>query len=114
MPRIGTPKEIILPKREEAPSSAPSGEDMEGGAEIHQNPEDEARLMAQLELENATYLGEMKADMVLDTRKEEIVSRVQTIMDDCNAYKDGYEQYSYLWTVSFIAIKLPTVIINLL
>ncbi|KAJ3096963.1 hypothetical protein HDU97_005410 [Phlyctochytrium planicorne] len=60
--------------------------------------EEQTRRLKQLEIENETYLGEMKRDDRLDSLKVEILDGIKVILDDCLAYKEGYEQFSYLWT----------------
>ena len=50
------------------------------------------------ELANATYLTEMRKDAALGTLKVGILERVSFIVDSCQTYKDGFDQYVYLWT----------------
>jgi dynein heavy chain len=69
-------------------------------AASEENEEEIARKQQQLILENRTYLGEMKRDNELDSLKRLVIERVREIMAECVSYKDSYEQFSYLWTVS--------------
>ncbi|KAI8853660.1 dynein heavy chain and region D6 of dynein motor-domain-containing protein [Chytridium lagenaria] len=73
--------------------SVHSGEDLDTTS-----AEEQMRRLRQLEIENETYLGEMKRDDKLDSLKVEILDGIKVILDDCLAYKEGYEQFSYLWT----------------
>jgi dynein heavy chain len=62
----------------------------------------EAKLnQASLEAENlanASYLAEMRKDAGLNSLRTVILERVASIIDNCVTYKEGYDQYVYLWT----------------
>ncbi|KAJ3391292.1 hypothetical protein HDU84_006208 [Entophlyctis sp. JEL0112] len=73
-------------------------EDGEEGDNEEINPEEEEKQLRREEIENSTYLGEMNRDEKLANIRQEISNRVAVIMEECTAYKDGYEQYAYLWT----------------
>ena len=49
-------------------------------------------------VENDTYLGEMRQDESVDRLRVGIIARVRAIMESCLQYKEGFEQYTYLWT----------------
>ncbi|KAI8812367.1 dynein heavy chain and region D6 of dynein motor-domain-containing protein [Cladochytrium replicatum] len=72
------------------PSSAPSGEDV--------SEEDREWELKQIQLENETYKGKMRRDPVLTELRDSISDRVQMIMEECRNYRDGYDQFTYLWT----------------
>jgi hypothetical protein len=100
MPRISavapsTPAPVVAPTQQ---SDDASGEDLENAAG---QIEAESRRLRQIELENETYLGEMKRDSNLDGLKVEILEKVAAIQEECISYREGYDQYIYLWTVSF-------------
>ncbi|KAJ3128700.1 hypothetical protein HK098_003691 [Nowakowskiella sp. JEL0407] len=75
------------------PGSAPSGEDMD-----MQTDEEKELEMQQMILENESYRGEVRRDPELTRMRTKIMSNVQEIMDECIAYRDSYDQYTYLWT----------------
>jgi dynein heavy chain len=45
-----------------------------------------------------TYLAEMRQNEVLDNLRTGIIKRVGVIIDLCAQYKEGFDQYTYLWT----------------
>ncbi|KAI9221923.1 dynein heavy chain and region D6 of dynein motor-domain-containing protein [Blastocladiella britannica] len=49
-------------------------------------------------MEQNHYLGEMTANDELSEIKDEISFRVRKIMEECGAYRESYDQFSYLWT----------------
>ncbi|KAI8900476.1 dynein heavy chain and region D6 of dynein motor-domain-containing protein [Globomyces pollinis-pini] len=50
------------------------------------------------ELANMTYLAEMRNDESLDSLRVGILGRVSSIIETCLQYKEGFDQYTYLWT----------------
>ncbi|KAJ3364693.1 hypothetical protein GGF32_001332 [Allomyces javanicus] len=44
------------------------------------------------------YLDEMIANDALSDMKDEVAFRVRKIMEECIAYRESYDQFSYLWT----------------
>ncbi|KAJ3365528.1 hypothetical protein HDU91_002183, partial [Kappamyces sp. JEL0680] len=69
------------------PDTADAGE-----AKLHQATLDAEKLAGD------TYLAEMRLDNGLNNVKSAILERVATIIDSCTTYKEGYDQYVYLWT----------------
>jgi dynein heavy chain len=51
---------------------------------------------------NETYMGEMMNNEFLNKLRDTILQRARTIVEKALAYKEGYEQYAYLWTVFLI------------
>ena len=49
-------------------------------------------------LANTTYLTEMRKDQGLSTLRVGILERVSVVVDSCQTYRDGFDQYVYLWT----------------
>ncbi|RKO94585.1 dynein heavy chain and region D6 of dynein motor-domain-containing protein [Blyttiomyces helicus] len=60
--------------------------------------EERARELEKIDMENLTYLGDMRRDETLGRLRREILDRVQDIMGECLNYKDSYDQFTYLWT----------------
>ena len=50
------------------------------------------------ETSKLTYLYEMQKDPILASLKNTVLERFSIIITDCNSYKDGFDQYVYLWT----------------
>jgi hypothetical protein len=46
------------------------------------------------------YITELVNDDELDDLKNKLVEKVTVVMEECETYKDTYNQMSYLWTVS--------------
>ncbi|KAI9209879.1 dynein heavy chain and region D6 of dynein motor-domain-containing protein, partial [Polychytrium aggregatum] len=96
MPRVAPPSEedieAVMPQRSSVATAR--GDDGDDGYD------EAAHLgrMEQIRVENRTYLGEMRRDDDLLTLREDIINRVQVITEDCQNYRDSYEQFSYLWT----------------
>ncbi|KAI9189963.1 hypothetical protein H9P43_001396 [Blastocladiella emersonii ATCC 22665] len=44
------------------------------------------------------YLSEMTANDELSDMKDDVSFRVRKIMEECIAYRESYDQFSYLWT----------------
>ncbi|KAJ3249578.1 hypothetical protein HDU78_000105 [Chytriomyces hyalinus] len=83
------------PKLPPPKSHHEESEDVDGsGVDLEEYDREKKRL----EIENETYLGEMNGDEKLDSTRVDIINNVTMIMEECMAYRDGYEQYSYLWT----------------
>ncbi|KNC98871.1 dynein beta chain, flagellar outer arm [Spizellomyces punctatus DAOM BR117] len=57
-----------------------------------------ARQLAQMNMENETYLGEMRRDQTLIRLRTLILEHVREIMEQSVVYKDGYDQFTWLWT----------------
>ncbi|KAJ3220317.1 hypothetical protein HK099_004389 [Clydaea vesicula] len=100
---MGRISKRVIANTESPPTSAPLPTSDEHDHMHDEEVEDEAeediiqRQQRQI-LENQTYLGEMRRDKTLDMLRLSIIDRTTEVMDDCMAYKDGYEQFSYLWT----------------
>ncbi|ORY39399.1 hypothetical protein BCR33DRAFT_720231 [Rhizoclosmatium globosum] len=94
MTRISPSKVAPIKKKKRRTIVTEEGEEEPQGVD-HEEEERERR---REELESQTYLGEMNHDENLDNLREEIMSRVAVIMEECTAYRDGFEQYAYLWT----------------
>ncbi|KAI9142914.1 dynein heavy chain and region D6 of dynein motor-domain-containing protein [Paraphysoderma sedebokerense] len=60
------------------------------------------RLNVQAEepIESTNYLSEVSANEELSDMRDEVVHRVRKMMEDCMAYREGYDQFSNLWTES--------------
>lgn len=87
-----------------APHTGEDGFHMAGDDDEQLDTEHEEDLLRKRQkqiLENQTYLGEMRKDSGLDELRMKVIDRTRIVMDDCLAYKDRYEQYSYLWTVLY-------------
>ena len=65
----------------------------------------ENKIAALLPVQDDTYLPEMVSNEVLNGFKQLILERVRLIIEKCLTYKDGYDQYTYLWTVCFFLEK---------
>ncbi|KAJ3158178.1 hypothetical protein HDU86_003133 [Geranomyces michiganensis] len=57
-----------------------------------------ARQIAQANMENETYLGEMRRDQTLTRLRNSILEHARRIMEEAVIYKDGYDQFTWLWT----------------
>ncbi|KAI8587105.1 dynein heavy chain and region D6 of dynein motor-domain-containing protein [Geranomyces variabilis] len=57
-----------------------------------------ARQLAQANMENETYLGEMRRDQTLTRLRSSILEHARRIMEEALVYKDGYDQFTWLWT----------------
>ncbi|KAL7754360.1 hypothetical protein RI367_000341 [Sorochytrium milnesiophthora] len=44
------------------------------------------------------YMNEMIQDEELADMRDEVIHRARRIMEECQGYKDGYDQFAYLWT----------------
>ncbi|KAJ3090810.1 hypothetical protein HK102_002597 [Quaeritorhiza haematococci] len=79
-----------------------SGLDDSMAVDSSMSPEDrlsrQQRAYAEMQKQNQTYLGETKQNKELERLRMEIFERVRMIMDQCLGYKEGYDQFSYLWT----------------
>ncbi|KAJ3191413.1 hypothetical protein HK101_007802 [Irineochytrium annulatum] len=100
MPRIARVESIPAPKPIGSSANGAGSDDAtHSGDELeHTSAEENSKRLRQMEIENETYLGEMKQDETLDTLRVEILDRIKVILEDCTGFKDGYEQFSYLWT----------------
>ncbi|KAJ1551294.1 hypothetical protein HK096_001712 [Nowakowskiella sp. JEL0078] len=78
---------------EPLPGSAPSGDDI-----IVPSEEEREYELHQIQMENQTYRGEMRRDAKLASLRNQIMESVREIIEDCVAYRDSYDQYTYLWT----------------
>ncbi|KAJ3312837.1 hypothetical protein HDV04_002647 [Boothiomyces sp. JEL0838] len=47
---------------------------------------------------NSTYLAEMRQDHMLDSLRVGIIERVATIVENCQQFRETFDQYAYLWT----------------
>ncbi|KAJ1549762.1 Dynein heavy chain 17, axonemal, partial [Cladochytrium tenue] len=97
MPRIAPAPEMPLP----SPTTPGAMGDDGMLAEEEPSPaEEEARLkrIRQMEIENETYLGEMKKNARLNSLRTEILERVHQILEECQVYRETFDQYTYLWT----------------
>jgi dynein heavy chain len=56
-------------------------------------------------LENDTYLGEMKNLDNLSKIRKNIIERVSSIIEKGLTYREGYDQYTYLWTVCIVILN---------
>ncbi|KAJ3051836.1 hypothetical protein HK097_007152 [Rhizophlyctis rosea] len=75
------------------------GEDgSERDVSVEQAEEERERRLRQMETENETYLGEMKRNEELGRLRNLVVDRVREVMEECLAYREGYDQFTYLWT----------------
>jgi dynein heavy chain len=90
MPRISPKPEPVIPQK---------GSSVEEEDETERDEEDIERKHQTAILENQTYIGEMRTDEILDNLRTTVVDRTRVIMEEAVAYKDKFEQYSYLWTV---------------
>ncbi|KAI9353687.1 dynein heavy chain and region D6 of dynein motor-domain-containing protein [Obelidium mucronatum] len=96
MERIAPPKE--KPKKPVVRKIV--DENSDGSEESGVDLAEQERQLHRQEIESQTYLGEMSRDEILETTRLEILNRVSVILEECMAYREGYEQYAYLWTIS--------------
>ena len=96
MTRI-SPKDI--PSKAPVPATAPVA-----AAPTESNPPenvdgiDTEDALSAAKIEKETYLGEMKNNDDLNKIRLVIIDRVRTIIEKAVIYKEGYDQYAYLWT----------------
>ncbi|KAJ3023806.1 hypothetical protein HKX48_000940 [Thoreauomyces humboldtii] len=95
----GAPGQDVLPAadapRDSETDLHPEGE--EDGSDV-EGEDFRARQVAQANMENETYLGEMRRDQTLSRLRASILEHVSRIMEDSLVYKDGYDQFTWLWT----------------
>src|SRR5690348_14748522 len=59
-----------------------------------------ASLVPRVQDESDNYLTELKHEEELEELKDKVIERVHAVMEECEKYKESYEQFSYLWTES--------------
>ena len=94
MPRIVPfipPPQVVATTPATATAPAPTTPSSEDPS--HAQLEKEAENLA-----NATYLTEMRKDQALNAVRVGIIDRVSSIIEQCQTYKEGFDQYVYLWT----------------
>ncbi|KXS10801.1 hypothetical protein M427DRAFT_103173 [Gonapodya prolifera JEL478] len=96
-PRIAPPTPAPTPAQPQgAQSEAPVGTSTSALPATPQAPTESPPTRG--ESDNGTYLTEMTSDPVLEKMRKEVVRRAIRIIDECTRYKEGYDQYAYLWT----------------
>eukprot|EP00842_Homolaphlyctis_polyrhiza_P004027 jgi/Hompol1/4625/HPOL_003762-RA len=104
MPRVAPVKKVEVAKpvapKPETPATDQNGAaaSTEEAADTAEMIEKREKALALMSVENESYLGEMRQDETLDNLRVTIMEHVRGIVDTCVQYKDGYEQYTYLWT----------------
>ncbi|KAJ1334726.1 hypothetical protein BSLG_007881 [Batrachochytrium salamandrivorans] len=73
-------------------------ESVNDSSDVHASSGELEKQLAFQTLENESYLGEIRKDETLEHLRESIVDHVRGIVENCIQYKDGYDQYTYLWT----------------
>ncbi|KAJ3180788.1 hypothetical protein HDU85_003867 [Gaertneriomyces sp. JEL0708] len=67
-------------------------------SEDDETEDSRAQQLAVVNMENETYLGQLKRDPTLMKLTKTILDRVQEVIEESMNYKDGYDQYAWLWT----------------
>lgn len=91
-----SPKEVEKPVTRPPPAAEGSNEDVapeSKASQPHLNSPDAS---------DETYLGEMKNNESLNKIRDTVLQRAHTIVEKAIAYKEGYDQYAYLWTVFYL------------
>lgn len=98
MPRIAPQPDPVMPTLGGKDASGLANSNGGDDDEEEELEEDIIRKHQKAVLENQSYLGEMRKDNLLDGLRMDIIDRTRVIMEECVAYKENFEQYSYLWT----------------
>nr|KAJ3421855.1 hypothetical protein HK105_002054 [Polyrhizophydium stewartii] len=100
MPRVAPvekPPTPAAPAKVEGDAAATTAAGEESG-ELLEGASESGKALGLLSTENDTYLGEMRQDETLDNMRVSIIEHVRNIIESCAQYKEGYDQYTYLWT----------------
>lgn len=99
MPRISsTASDNVAAPATDAVTEAPQEtQASDVASETHGSTEN--KITALPAVRDDTYLPEMVSNEALGGIKRLILERVRTIIEKCLTYKDGFDQYTYLWTV---------------
>jgi dynein heavy chain len=90
------PPSVLVPSAEESnPAESMPGSTEEMSADAQSIKPD----LPALDDADETYLGEMINNETLNKIKDTVLQRARTIVEKALAYKEGYDQYAYLWTV---------------
>ena len=89
----------ISPKNIEIPPVQPSTPAEEAPTDSCSDANQSKNILTAHDDSNETYIGEMKAAESLTKLRDLVLERANIIIEKATAYKEGYDQYAYLWTV---------------